>query len=181
MIIDCGIFFPVVSEGLSEYHQFWEGPYLRSCLSFVRKKSLSSSKAFGELAFLSLLWSFGVPTGSAFCFGLPAPVSHPRLSHRPTPIHKFLLPEAWGREALSLAFPVLTYSLIPEDWPTYPSRSWNIGFLCCQPGSAVSFQHPAWLLRACQTLHSLCCLGFQPNSLLLLSSNSSDASSLPVT
>ena len=182
MIIDCGILFPVVSEGLSEYHQFWEGPYQRSCFSFVRKKSLSSSKAFGELAFLSLLWSSGVPTGSAFCFGLPTPVSHPCLSHPPTPIHKFLLlPEAWGREALSLAFPVLTYSLIPEDWPTYPSRSWNIGFLCCQPGSAISPTSCLTSQGHVRRWTPFVALASNPIHFCFSPLNSSDASSLPVT
>lgn len=136
MIIDCGILSLVVSEERSQYHQILKVLYQSDCPSFMRKKSLSSSKAFGGLAFLS----FGVPTGSAFCFGLPTPVSYPCPSHPSSPIHKFLLlPEAWGREALSSAFLVLTYSLIPEIWPASPSRSRSIGFLCCQPDSAVSF------------------------------------------
>lgn len=112
MIIDCGILSLVVSEERSQYHQILKVLYQSNCPSFVRKKSLSSSKAFGGLAFLSVLLSFGMPTGSAFCLGLPTPVSYPCPSHPSRPIHKFLLlPEAWGREALSSAFVVLTYSL----------------------------------------------------------------------
>ena len=173
----------MVSEGRSQYHQILKVLYQSNCPSFMRKKSLSSSKAFGGLAFLSLLLSFGVPTGSAFCFGLPTPVSYPCPSYPSTPIHKFLLlPEAWGREALSSAFLVLTYSLIPEIWPTSPSRSWSIGFLCCQPGSTVSFWHPAWLLKGMSDFWTpFAALASNPIRLCFSSLTFSDGSFLPVT
>lgn len=105
----------------------------------MRKNSSSSSVAFGALAFLSFLQSLGVPTQSTFGFWLPIAVSHPTWplpSSYPHPQELLLLPEAWGREILFSAFPVLI--LIFEIGPIPPSRSWSMAFLCCQSGSAVS-------------------------------------------
>lgn len=147
MIIDCGIVFPVVSVGQSQYHQHLEGPYQSSCPSFMRKKSLSSSEAFGGLAFLRLLRSFEVLTQSAFCSRWPTPVSYPCPSH-PTAPSTRVPASPWGmRKRDSICYFPSTHFFPNPDIGPIPSRPWSTDFLCCRLGSAVSLPHPAWLLE----------------------------------